>query len=60
MNKNLSESQVLMVKNAIATHVSALYREADAYSRNGNIEATKDCFNEARKYNELKKIFDQF
>ena len=44
-----------MILDAIGTHIHMLYRSAEAYKRNGNIEAMKDCLNEVRKYNELKK-----
>ena len=44
-----------MIINAIATHIHMLYREVEAYKHNGNIEAMKDCLNEVRMYNELKK-----
>ena len=44
-----------MILNAIATHIDMLYRDAESYKRTGNTEAMKDCMNEVRKYNELKK-----
>lgn len=44
-----------MILNAINTHIDMLYRSAEDYKRNGNTDALKDCLNEVRKYNELKK-----
>ena len=44
-----------MIVNAIETHISALYRDVENYTRSGNKEAIIDCYNEIRKYNELKK-----
>ena len=44
-----------MILNAIDTHINMLHRSAEAYKRNGNTDALKDCLNEVRKYSELKK-----
>ncbi len=43
-----------MLKRAIDTHTNCLYRDAEAYKKNGNIEAQKDCLNEIKKYTKLK------
>ena len=43
-----------MIINAIDTHIKVLYQSAETYKSNGNTEAQLDCFNEIRKYKELK------
>lgn len=49
----MTKKEVEMLKNAIDTHISTLYRDAEAYRQTNNVEAQKDCFSEVRKYREL-------
>ena len=51
----MTKEEIDMLERAIDTHTSALLRDADAYSKNGNTEAVKDCFAEVRNYNKLKE-----
>ena len=44
-----------MLKCAIETHISALYRSEDVYAKNGNMEAVIDCLAEIKKYQSLKR-----
>ena len=57
MNQNLtlSAEEIAQLKNAISTHVSRLYADADAYKKSGAVEAQMDCLAEIRKYESLKK-----
>ena len=51
----MTKEEIDMLKRAIDTHVNLLYRDADAYNKNGSQEAKMDCHAEIRKYIELKK-----
>lgn len=48
-----------MLNNAIDTHISCLYREADAYKRTSSKEAMMDCLQEINKYRALKKAINE-
>ncbi len=50
----MTKEEIEMIKRAIDSHISFLYRSEDAYHRNGNIEAVKDCLSEIRKFSNLK------
>ena len=50
----MTKKEVEMLKNAIDTHITRLYNDAEAYKHTNNVEAQKDCFSEVRKYSELK------
>lgn len=43
-----------MVKRAIDTHISLLYKQVEAYNKQGNVEAKNYCLEEIRKYINLK------
>ena len=51
----MTQDEVKMLASAIDTHISMLYRDAEAYKRNGNVEAQLDCLNEVKKFNALKE-----
>lgn len=44
-----------MIRRAIESHVSQLYRQIDGYRDQNNPEAVRACMDEIRKYQELKK-----
>lgn len=46
--------KTIMVKRAIDTHISWLYKQVEAYNKQGNVEAKNDCLEEIRKYINLK------
>ncbi len=52
--KVMDEQKIEMLRQAINTHISMLYRQKDIYQRNGNTEGAKDCLAEIRKYQTLK------
>lgn len=51
----MTQDEAKMLASAIDTHISMLYRYAEAYRRNGNVEAQLDCFNEVNKFKALKE-----
>lgn len=51
----MTEQEIIMLGVAIDSHVRMLLNEEEAYKRNGNTEAVKDCLAEIRKFNELKE-----
>lgn len=51
----MTQEEIDMLKRAIETHISALYRSEDAYAKNDNQEAAKDCLAEIKKYQSLKR-----
>lgn len=51
----MTQDEVKMLASAIDTHISMLYRDAEVYKRNGNVEAQLDCLNEAKKFRALKE-----
>lgn len=51
----MTKEEIDMLKSAIDTHIRLLYRDAGAYAKNGNQEATKDCLAEIKKYRSLKQ-----
>lgn len=51
----MTQDDIQMLSNAIDTHISMLYRDAEAYKRNGNVEAQLDCLNEVNKFRALKE-----
>ena len=44
-----------MLGVAIDTHVKMLLNEEEAYKRNGNTEAVKECLAEVRRFKALKE-----
>lgn len=50
----MTEEKFIMVKRAIDTHISMLYRQVEAYKKQENFEAIKDCLEEIRKFTNLK------
>lgn len=55
MKTNNTPEAADMLRRAIETHVAQLYRHAEAYRAQNNREAVRDCLDEIRKYQELKK-----
>ena len=51
----MTQEEIDMLKRAIDTHISLLYRDEYAYAKNGNQEAAKDCLAEIKKYQSLKR-----
>ena len=51
----MTKEEIDMLKCAIDTHIHLLYRDMDAYAKNGNQEAAKDCLAEIKKYQSLKR-----
>lgn len=51
----MTQEEIDMLKRAIDTHISLLCRDEDAYAKNGNQEAAKDCLAEIKKYQSLKR-----
>lgn len=51
----MTQEEIDMLKRAIDTHISLLYRDGLAYTKNGNQEAAKDCLAEIKKYRSLKR-----
>ena len=51
----MTEQEIIMLGVAIDSHVRMLLNEEEAYKRNGNTEAVKDCLAEIRKFKELKE-----
>jgi len=51
----MTQVQIQMLESAIQTHQSSLYRDAEAYKRQNNTEAVKDCLAEIKKFEDLKK-----
>ena len=47
-----------MIVNAIDTHISMLYKNAEVYKTSHCVEAQIDCLNEINKYKELRKEFE--
>lgn len=50
----MTKEKTIMVKRAIDTHISMLYRQVDAYIKQENYEAKNDCLEEIRKFINLK------
>ena len=51
----MNEQEIIMLGVAIDSHTKMLLKEEDAYKRNGNTEAVKECLDEVRRFNALKK-----
>ena len=51
----MTEQEIIMLGVAIDSHTKMLLKEEDAYKRNGNTEAVKECLDEVRRFNALKK-----
>ena len=51
----MTQKEIDMLKRAIDSHISALYNSEDAYVKQGNQEAVKDCLAEIKKYQSLKR-----
>lgn len=51
----MTQEEIDMLKRAIDTHISLLYCDEYAYTKNGNQEAAKDCLAEIKKYQSLKR-----
>ena len=51
----MNEQEIIMLGVAIDTHVRMLLNEEEAYKRNGNTEAIKECLDEVRRFKELKE-----
>ena len=43
-----------MLKRAIDSHIAMLYKQVEAYNKQGNYEAKTDCLEEIRKFINLK------
>ena len=43
-----------MIKRAIDTHITMLYKQIEAYNKQKNYEAKNDCLEEIRKFINLK------
>lgn len=56
----MTEQEIIMLGVAIDTHVKMLLREADAYDRNGNTEAVRECLYEVRRFKELKEKLERY
>jgi hypothetical protein len=48
------ERQILLF--ALTDRANRMFRDAEAYKRNGNKAAMKDCLNEMAKANDLAKL----
>ena len=51
----MTEQEIIMLGLAIDTHVKFLLNEEEAYKRNGNTEAVKECLDEVRRFKALRK-----
>ena len=52
--KIMTKENTIMIKRAIDTHISMLYRQVEAYIKQANFEAKNDCLKEIRKFINLK------
>ena len=55
MHRKMTEQEIIMLGVAIDSHVKMLLNEEEAYKRNGNTEAVKECLDEVRRFKELKE-----
>lgn len=56
----MTEQEIIMLGVAIDTHVKMLLNEEEAYKRNGNTEAVKECLDEVRRFKELKEKLESY
>ena len=56
----MTEQEIIMLGVAIDTHVKMLLNDEDAYKRNGNTEAVKDCLDEVRRFKALKEKLESY
>lgn len=56
----MTEQEIIMLGVAIDTHVNMLLNEEEAYKRNGNTEAVKECLAEVRRFKELKEKLKRY
>ena len=51
----MTEQEIIMLGVAIDSHVRMLLNEEEAYKRDGNTEAVKECLDEVRRFKPLKE-----
>lgn len=51
----MNEQEIIMLGVAIDSHVKMLINEEEAYKRNGNTEAVRECLDEVRRFKALKE-----
>ncbi len=56
----MNEQEIIMLGVAIDSHTKMLLNEEDAYKRNGNTEAVKECLAEVRRFKELKEKLESY
>ena len=56
----MNEQEIIMLGVAIDTHVKMLLNEEEAYKRNGNTEAVKECLAEVKRFKELKEKLESY
>ena len=56
----MTEQEIIMLGLAIDTHVKFLLNEEEAYKRNGNTEAVKECLDEVRRFKALKEKLESY
>ena len=56
----MTEQEIIMLGVAIDSHVKMLLNEEEAYRRNGNTEAVKECLAEVRRFKVLKEKLDSY
>lgn len=56
----MTEQEIIMLGVAIDSHVKMLLNEEDAYKRNGNTEAIKECLDEVRRFKALKEKLENY
>jgi len=56
----MTEQEIIMLGVAIDSHVNLLLKDEDAYKRNGNTEAVKECLAEVRRFKELKEKLESY
>ena len=56
----MTEQEIIMLGVAIDTHVKMLLNEEEAYKRNGNTDAIKECLAEVRRFKALKEKLESY
>lgn len=56
----MTEQEIIMLGVAIDTHVRMLLNDEEAYKRNGNTEAVKECLAEVRRFKALKEKLESY
>ena len=50
----MTKEEILMLKDAIESHINLLYKYESEYQKVGDTESVKDCLREILKYQNLQ------